>query len=513
MENKSWLKLIAVAVFSSLFTLILYKTLGFERRSVVLQDGESKESLAKLTRKGDMLVPLDFTEIAQKTTTAVVHITAKYGNQNATNNKRNNNNRQNNINDLFRDFFGDGGDPFGQMPRQRGEATGSGVIITDDGYIVTNNHVVADASEIEVSLNDKRTYKAEVIGTSPATDLAVIKIKEKGLGSLSFGNSDILKVGEWVVAVGNPFNLQSTVTAGIVSAKGRNLNLLKNDKNGRDNGTKLAPVESFIQTDAVVNPGNSGGALVNTKGELIGINTAIASPTGSFAGYSFAVPSNLVKKIVKDLIEFGAVQRGYLGASIRDLDGKLAEEKGIKDLTQGAYIESVQDESAASEGGLKEGDIIIGVDGKKIKSSAELLEEIAKRRPNDKLSLSVKRGSSEKTINVYLKNEEGKKGLIGKKSSTDVQKSLGADFSNLSAKEKSSLNISGGAKVENITGGKIGQQTDIREGFIITKLNGQPIKDADDLLNKLKISKGGVLLSGFYADDDSNTEYYYGFGM
>ncbi|TAE68341.1 MAG: Do family serine endopeptidase [Bacteroidetes bacterium] len=498
---------------SSLFTLILYKTLGFERRSVVLQEGETKESLAKLARKGDMLVPLDFVDIAQKTTTAVVHITAKYGNTNASNNKRNN--RQNNINDLFRDFFGDN-DMFGQMPRngQRGEATGSGVIITEDGYIVTNNHVVADASEIEVSLNDKRTYKAEVIGTSPATDLAVIKIKEKGLGSLSFGNSDILKVGEWVVAVGNPFNLQSTVTAGIVSAKGRNLNLLKNDRNGRgDNGTKLAPVESFIQTDAVVNPGNSGGALVNTKGELIGINTAIASPTGSFAGYSFAVPSNLVKKIVKDLIEFGSVQRGYLGASIRDLDGKLAEEKGIKDLTQGAYIEAVQDESAASEGGLKEGDIVIGVDGKKIKSSAELLEEIAKRRPNDKLTLLIKRSSGEKTINVYLKNEEGKKGLLGKKSNTDMQKSLGADFANLSSKEKSSLNISGGAKVENITGGKIGQQTDIREGFIITKLNGQPIKDADDLLNKLKTTRGGVLLSGIYPDDDSNTEYYYGFGM
>ncbi|TAG38387.1 MAG: PDZ domain-containing protein, partial [Cytophagia bacterium] len=299
----------------------------------------------------------------------------------------------------------------------------------------------------------------------------------------------------------------------IVSAKGRNLNLLKNERGRGDNTTKLAPVESFIQTDAVVNPGNSGGALVNTKGELIGINTAIASPTGSFAGYSFAVPSNLVKKIVKDLIDFGAVQRGYLGASIRDLDGKLAEEKGIKDLTQGAYIEAVQEGSAADEGGLKESDIVVGVDGRKIKSSAELLEEIAKRSPNDKLALSVKRNGTEKTINVYLKNEEGKKGLIGKKSNNDIQKALGADFSNLTSKEKSSLSISGGAKVENITGGKIGQQTDIREGFIVTKLNGQPIKDAEDLLNKLKTTKGGVLLSGMYPDDDTNTEYYYGFGM
>lgn len=512
MENKSWLKLVAVAILSSLFTLILYKMLGFERRAVVLQEGQTAESIAQLTRKGGMVPPLDFVDIAQKTTAAVVHITAKYGNTNASSNKRNN--RQNNINDLFRDFFGDN-DPFGQMPRngQRGESTGSGVILTADGYIVTNNHVVADATEIEVSLNDKRTYKAEVIGTSPATDLAVIRIKEKGLTFLAFGNSDVLKVGEWVVAVGNPFNLQSTVTSGIVSAKGRNLNLLKNERGRGDNTTKLAPVESFIQTDAVVNPGNSGGALVNTKGELIGINTAIASPTGSFAGYSFAVPSNLVKKIVKDLIDFGAVQRGYLGASIRDLDGKLAEEKGIKDLTQGAYIEAVQEGSAADEGGLKESDIVVGVDGRKIKSSAELLEEIAKRSPNDKLALSVKRNGTEKTINVYLKNEEGKKGLIGKKSNNDIQKALGADFSNLTSKEKSSLSISGGAKVENITGGKIGQQTDIREGFIVTKLNGQPIKDAEDLLNKLKTTKGGVLLSGMYPDDDTNTEYYYGFGM
>jgi Do/DeqQ family serine protease len=505
MENKSWLKLIAIALLSSFFTLLLYKMLGFERKTVLLQEG-SNGNMVQLTKNG--MMPFDFVDIAQKTTTSVVHITARYGNPNPSNNRRGNRRGGGNeLNDLFRDFFGDN-DMFFNQPRQRAEGTGSGVIISEDGYIVTNNHVVADASEVEVILSDKRTYKAEVVGTSSATDLAVIKIKEKGLPRLTFGDSDNLKVGEWVVAVGNPFNLESTVTAGIVSAKGRNLNLLR-DKNNR----RFAPVESFIQTDAVVNPGNSGGALVNTKGQLIGINTAIASPTGSYAGYSFAVPSNLVKKIVQDLIDFGSVQRGYLGASIVDLDGKLAQEKNIKDISQGVYIADVQEGSAAEEGGLKEGDIVVGVEGKKIKASSELLEEIAKKRPGDKLSLNVKRNGNDKTINVFLKNEEGKKNVIGKRSTDEIKKILGADFKNLTDKEKKNFGIQNGVKVDNMTNGKLSQQTDIREGFIITKLNGQPVKDVDDFLNKIKGIKGGVLLGGIYGDDDSNTEYYYGFGL
>ena len=358
-----------VAMMSSIFTISAYKLVGFDRNLVIFEaskSGNTDENLVKLAKKdgdtkaGKLDLPADFIAAAEKTTPTVVHI---FATQDISKNQRFQNN---DIPDFFRDFFGDDfGGNLRKNPRgpQQAQSSGSGVILSQDGYIVTNNHVVANASSLEVTMNDQRTYKAEVIGTSPEMDLAVIKIKETNLPHIVFGNSDNVKVGEWVLAVGNPFNLESTVTAGIVSAKGRNLNIL------REKG--LDAIESFIQTDAAVNPGNSGGALINTQGELIGINTAIATPTGTYAGYSFAVPVNIVRKVVKDLIEYGTVQRGYLGVTIRQLDGKYAEEKGIKNISEGVYVESVAENSAAKEAGVQAGDVIVGLDGKKIKSSPE----------------------------------------------------------------------------------------------------------------------------------------------
>ena len=497
-----------VAMMSSIFTISAYKLVGFDRNLVIFEaskSGNTDENLVKLAKKdgdtkaGKLDLPADFIAAAEKTTPTVVHI---FATQDISKNQRFQNN---DIPDFFRDFFGDDfGGNLRKNPRgpQQAQSSGSGVILSQDGYIVTNNHVVANASSLEVTMNDQRTYKAEVIGTSPEMDLAVIKIKETNLPHIVFGNSDNVKVGEWVLAVGNPFNLESTVTAGIVSAKGRNLNIL------REKG--LDAIESFIQTDAAVNPGNSGGALINTQGELIGINTAIATPTGTYAGYSFAVPVNIVRKVVKDLIEYGTVQRGYLGVTIRQLDGKYAEEKGIKNISEGVYVESVAENSAAKEAGVQAGDVIVGLDGKKIKSSPELLEEIAKRRPGNKVKLDLIRDGKPKAVEVFLKNKAGNEEIVKKEVTSDISKTLGAEFSDLKKEEKQKLKLDGGAKVSRIYGGKIGNMTDIREGFIITKVNGEPVKSVDDFMKKVEKIEGGIFLSGVYPD--VNGEYYYAFG-
>jgi len=290
--------------------------------------------------------------------------------------------------DPFRDFFG-------QRAPQQQEApmsTGSGVIISQDGYIVTNNHVVEGANKIEVTLNDKRSYTAEVIGKDPTTDLAVLKIKENNLSYMAYGNSDNVKVGEWVLAVGNPFNLTSTVTAGIISAKARNINILNNDPS-----KGLNPIESYLQTDAAVNPGNSGGALVNAKGELIGINSAIASNTGSYTGYSFAIPVNIARKVVADLLEFGEVQRAYIGISIQDLDAKLATEKSINEI-RGVYVQGLTPNGSGEEAGIKEGDVIIKVGESNVNNVPELQEQVSRYRPGDKVNVTLKRNNQEKVI-------------------------------------------------------------------------------------------------------------------
>lgn len=392
----------------------------------------------------------------------------------------------------FQRFFFDQGQP--QMQPQMG--SGSGVIISADGYIMTNNHVINNADEVEVTLNDKRSYLAEVVGADPNTDLAILKIKEEGLSYVPYGNSDQVEVGDWVLAVGNPFNLTSTVTAGIVSAKGRNINILNEE----------FAIESFIQTDAAVNPGNSGGALVNTRGELIGINTAIASNTGAYTGYSFAVPVNVARKVVNDLMEFGAVQRAFIGVSIRDLNGKLAAEKGVK-LTEGAFVNGITDGGAAAEAGIKEGDIIVAIDGFPVKNVPELQERIGTYRPGDRVEVSVVRKEEMRKFEVTLRNRNGDTGLIPKSSEVLVQ--LGATLQPVSAEELRRLGIRSGVKVASVGKGKL-KMAGVRDGFIITRIDRKEVSNADDLAEFLQRKSGGVLIEGIYPN---GLTAYYGFGL
>lgn len=404
--------------------------------------------------------------------------------------------------DPFRQFFGTPQ----QRPKNQGgdeelqQGVGSGVIISPDGYIVTNNHVVADASKITVTLNDKRMYDAEVIGTDPSTDLALVKIDGKELPFMQFANSDQVQVGQWVVAVGNPFNLASTVTAGIVSAKGRDIHIVE-DK---------APIESFIQTDAVVNPGNSGGALVDLNGDLIGINTAIASPTGVYAGYAFAIPSNIVTKVIDDLKKYGVVQRGYLGIMIQDVNGTIAKEKNLR-VNSGVYVDSITENSAAGAAGIKTGDVITKIDGNEIKSSPDLLETVGRHRPGDKLNITVLRGNSEKMIPVVLKNRAGNTDVVKKTDKEEIISMLGADFKALSHQECGKYGIKGGVQVTSIGNGKIADMTNIQEGFIITRVNKQPVASVEEFTKALQGQSGGVMLEGIYPN--SPEVFYYAFGI
>jgi Do/DeqQ family serine protease len=432
-----------------------------------------------------MVLP-DFTEAAANTVHAVVHIKTEYQ-------------RKSSVYDYFfdfHDFFGDRSPRGGNAPIV---ATGSGVIISPDGYIVTNNHVVTESNKVEVTLNDKRTYNAEIVGLDPSTDLALLKIDAKDLPYTVYGNSDHLKVGEWVLAVGNPFNLTSTVTAGIVSAKARNINIL-----GSPDGSAI---ESFIQTDAAVNRGNSGGALVNTQGELVGVNAAIASGTGYYAGYSFAIPSNIVRKVVSDLKEFGTVQRGFMGVSIRELDSKLAEEQGISDI-RGVFVAEVTENGSAREAGIRSGDIILNIEGVAVNSTSELLEIIGQHRPGDKVNVAVKRNNKDLSFNVTLRNRDGDTKPV-KREEVDVDSVLGATFEPVNEELKSQLGIENGLQVSKLGDGKL-RNAGIRQGFIITQIDGKRITNRQDLANALASKKGGVLVEGIYPN---RTRAYYGFGM
>jgi S1-C subfamily serine protease len=334
----------------------------------------------------------------------------------------------------------------------------------------------------------------------PSTDIAVIKVEADGLTAIPFGNSDQVRVGEWVLAIGNPFNLNSTVTAGIVSAKSRNINILRD----------RAAIESFIQTDAAINPGNSGGALVNLAGELIGINTAIASPTGSYSGYGFAVPVVLVRKIVEDLVQYGTVQRGYLGATIRSLDGNLAREKGLN-LTEGVYVDSLLANSAAEEAGIKSGDVITAVDGKTVKSSSDLLAAVGARRPGDKVAVVLSRKGQTREVTVVLKNRAGNTDIV-KKSETGALNKLGAEFETLAPEVARKLGLEGGVRVSSLSAGKLSQSTQIRTGFIITHVDGKRVRNVEELDTALDGKSGGVMLEGFY-ENNLARKYYYGFGL
>jgi S1-C subfamily serine protease len=359
--------------------------------------------------------------------------------------------------------------------------------------------VVQDASKIEIVLNDKRSYEGTIVGTDPSTDLAVVKVKETNLPFLGYGNSDELQIGEWVLAVGNPFNLTSTVTAGIVSAKARNINIL-----GTPDGTSI---ESFIQTDAAVNRGNSGGALVNTRGELVGINAAIASGNGFYAGYSFAVPVNIVKKVVADLIDYREVQRAFLGVSIREMDSKFAEEKGIKEL-RGVYVSEVNEGSAAKDAGIERGDIITAINSITVNSTSELLEQVSRYRPGEKVVVGVSRDGVEKTFKVTLRNRDGNTSLV-KSETKDVMPMLGAKMQVASADVLRKLGIDHGVQVTELGDGLL-RNAGIREGYVITEIDKKPIRSIDDLSQILSNKSGGVLLEGIYPN---RVRAYYGFGL
>jgi len=434
---------------------------------------------------GDMAS--DFTAAAERTVNGVVHVKTQTTMQPMYN--------------PWSDFFGYQQQPQVQM------SSGSGVIISNDGFIITNNHVVEGAEKLSVTLNNNKNYEATVIGRDPSTDIAVIKIEEKNLPSIVWGNSEDVRIGQWVIAVGNPFDLTSTVTAGIVSAKARNINLLGSE---RKSGEEIYPVESFLQTDAAVNPGNSGGALVNTKGELIGINTAIASRTGAFAGYSFAVPSTIAKKVAQDLIEFGHVQRAFIGVRIQEVTEEIAKEKGLKSVA-GIHVQALTDGGAAAESGIKEGDVILKIGEHAVSNVPMLQEQVAKYRPGEKVKVQVWRDGKEQTVDVTLRNRSGKAELedFAAVESGSVQ-SMGAKFGNPATEDLEKLGIGGGAKVLELQPGKF-KSIGMQKGFIITKINGQSIGSPQALLNALEGKAGSyVEIRGYYAN---GMEAMYGFRM
>lgn len=442
--------------------------------------------------------PVDFTKAASAAVPTVVHIKTKIPAKKVSNNLPGN---RNGIDDWFDQWFN-----FGPqiIPEQR--ASGSGVIISSDGYIVTNNHVIADgedgkgvAPEITVTLNNKKTYKARVIGRDPSTDIAVLKIDATNLPFLLYGNSDNLKLGQWVLAIGYPLNLNTTVTAGIISAIGRSI--------GINNRQSDSPVESFIQTDAAVNPGNSGGALINTEGLLIGINSAILAPNGTYAGYSFAIPVNIVKKVVNDLIEYGSVKRGFLGVSYmrsEDDNEQSVIKAGVKD-GQGVFVSEVPSDGAAAKAGIKKGDVITKVNNVPVSSGLQMSAQIAGFRPGDKVNISYVREGKEANTVVLLKDTPGKIEAIA--NSSNLNDALGGQLENLPKSKADSYDIAGGVVVKKINPGGALSKTRMQEGFIITSVNGNDITSIDDLKNALTGQSGTVRLEGMYPGYDGTYTY------
>lgn len=443
---------------------------------------------------------VDFTEAAAAVTPAVVYIRTTYSNQDG-------NDQQSQLQQMF-------GDMFGQRARPQGVqmASGSGVIISPDGYIVTNNHVVDKAEKIEITTNDHRNFKAKVIGTDPNTDLALIKIDGANLPIVKLGNSDAVKVGEWVLAVGNPFKLTSTVTAGIVSAKGRGIGIIGQD-DSQDNqnpfgrtqyqqkGPKLnSAIESFIQTDAAINPGNSGGALVNSNGELIGINSAIASHTGSYEGYGFAVPINLAKKVLNDIEKYGAVKRGFVGLTFTELDQDKAEQLHT-DKTVGLYVDQVIPGGGAAAAGIQSGDIISKIDGAPAYESSDLQERVGRLHPGDKISLTVLRGSDEKNFDVTLHADVPAPKVAVTKSAEELYNKIGASFMPLTASQKAKFHVANGVMVTQVRDGGLFESTEVPVGSVITQINRKPISSVEDMDNALSNPRNGLLvIAGLYPD-------------
>ncbi len=486
-----------VASLGGLIALGGYKLM--EPSKPVSFEEQQKVNYVKVAGKSNGLSSAglpDFTVPAALSTPAVVHITTIY---------RANNRSANPFMDPF-EFFHQGV-PMTQEPQK---AFGSGVIISADGYIVTNNHVIQDANNIQVVLENKQQYKAKLIGTDPSTDIALLKIQAENLPVLKFGNSDEVKVGEWVLAVGNPFNLTSTVTAGIVSAKARNIGILgggheeENPFEQQSQRPKVnSNVESFIQTDAAVNRGNSGGALVNVNGELIGINSAIASGTGNYEGYSFAVPVNLVKKVVDDLRNYGTVQRGFLGVQIQDVTAEFVNQKKLIDKEiRGVYVAKVVPDGSAKEAGIQEGDIILKVQGVDVNSNSELQEQVARYRPGNTISVTVLRNGQQQTYSAVLKNSQGTS-TIEKNPVMATKGAIGLQTLPLSPTELKKFNKSYGVKIVKVDDG-IFKTMGVRPGFVVLKINDQEIHNADDLESALNTATDSIAFEGFY-ENQPNT--------
>ena len=424
---------------------------------------------------------IDFTQAASAAVPATVHIKTKT-NRTATNNLP----RVSPFGDLFGgdldDFFGDRSRSLPQS------ASGSGAIISEDGFIVTNNHVIDGADEINVTLNNKKTFKAKLIGADPSTDLAVIKIEAKGLPFLLYGNSDDTKIGQWVLAVGYPLTLETTVTAGIISAKGRTLEINRRQS--------ASPVESFLQTDAAVNPGNSGGPLITTDGKLIGINSAIASPTGAFAGYSFTIPVNIVKKVIADLMKFGTVQRAYLGISYprEGLTDEVKAQQGIKE-GEGVYVLDVTKDGAAENAGIKKGDVITKVNNMPVTNGPEMVGQIATYRPGDKVTITYVRDGKESSVNVVLRNSTGTTDVV----KTSALDKLGAELQPISKDAAKELGVNGGVEIRSISSKGLLSRVRVQEGYVITKANGKEVKSLEDLRKVVETTTDGTLkLEGMY---------------
>ena len=497
MKLSNILTIMAISAFTAIVSVWGYSKYN-ERQSAGLQDSwKVPVNYVGFNGTNSPASSIDFTPAATSATPAVVHIKTK------TKAKQVSNNSQQQRRNPFSDLFGDDFDSYFNGPRMIPEqkASGSGVLITDDGYIITNNHVVDGADEINVTLANKKSYKASVIGTDASSDLAVIKIVGKGLPYLIYGNSDETKLGQWVLAIGYPLNLDVTVTAGIVSAKSRSIGI-----NQRQTGSANTAIESFIQTDAAVNPGNSGGALINTNGELVGINSAISSPTGSYAGYSYAIPVNIVKKVVTDIVKFGTVQRAYIGIQYNEnISDEQKKELGTAYKEgEGVYVIDVPTDGAASVAGIKKGDIVTKVNGVAVTSGPELQEQVTRFKPGDKITLTYFRNSKENTVNLTLKNKAGNTQIV---KTTGILEKLGAELTAIDSKTASANQISGGVMVKKIGEGLL-KKTRMQEGFIITSVNDQEIKSVADLDKILSINKGRkVKIEGVYPGFESTYPY------
>ena len=471
MKGKYLIGALFMAIFGAFVALFAYTRLIDKPSDKPVKDSsELTIPAAKpvLTSLGEQVAQVDLTYAAEQTVHSVVAVrtstmvTSQYNN--------------------FYDFF------YGNNSRQPREmkGLGSGVIISEDGYIITNNHVVEDAEKINIKLNDNREFEAQVIGRDPSTDIALLKIKANNLSYIKYGDSDALKLGEWVLAVGNPFNLTSTVTAGIVSAKGRSL--------GINEGTYK--IESFIQTDAALNPGNSGGALVNTQGQLVGITSAIYSTSGSYSGNSFAIPVTIVKKVVDDLKQYGEVQRAIIGVNIKDLDPDLAGKLNLKEI-KGAYVDGIIQGGSAEDAGLKEKDVIVKINGISVGSVSELQEQVGKFRPGDKADVTYIRGGKENTVSVVMKNLENTTNIVQAGVGGGVV--FGAKLESVNAGDKDKFRVDNGVKVVELNNGRF-KDLGIGKGSIIVSVNGKKVKTASDVREFTNNEQSLTSIEGYASD-------------